>query len=504
MAEYILELKNITKKFPGVLALDDISFYLNEGEVCALVGENGAGKSTLVKILMGFYKPDNGTIFMNSKKIKIMDPKHAMDLGISTVYQETSLVQEITVAENIFLGRQPIGKFGTIDWGTMYERAKNILDRLSIDLLPNTIVSNLSAAQQQLVEIAKAFSINAKIIILDEPTAAISKKDTENLFRIIKSIIKDKVSIIYISHRLKEIFEIASRVVVLRDGRLIANLNIKDTNEKSIVKYMVGRNIDNKNEEYKEPEDEILLEVKNLNRKGKFHDISFNLRKGEILGFSGLVGAGRSEVVRAIFGLDRIDNGDIYIKSHKREIKSTSDAIKQGITFVSEDRRLESIIQNLSVKVNLTVLILESLANRIGLMNKNKESEIAKQYIQRFSIKTPSLDQIVMNLSGGNQQRIALAKCISAKPEILILDEPTKGIDVGAKREIYKIINNLARDGIGIIIVSSELTEIISLCHRVVVMHEGALINIFRKEELTEENLMFAAMGNLPNKERLV
>lgn len=494
----LLEMNNISKSFPGVQALDDVSFHLNEGEVFALVGENGAGKSTLIKILAGSYKSDKGEIKIQGSPITIRGPKHAIDLGVSTIYQETSLVQDISVAENIFLGRQHSARFGRIDWKAMYDESEALLNDLSINLSPKTIISRLSVAQQQMVEIARAFSFDAKIIIMDEPTAAITEEDTANLFDIIRRIVKKGVSVIYISHRLNEIFQIADRVTILRDGKTVTSMDVKDTDQKAIVKYMVGRDIGNIfGDESYQAEEDIILEANNLTRKGYFSDISFTLKKGEILGFSGLVGAGRSEVVRALFGLDQLDSGEIKINGRKAMIKNSSDAINKGITFVSEDRRIESVIQGFSVRENVTLLLLEKILNNAHLISTRKERELANKYVEEFSVKTPTLEQLAMNLSGGNQQKLALARCLSTNPAILILDEPTKGIDVGAKKEIHTLIKNLAKEGMAIIMVSSELPEIIGMCHRVLVMHEGKGMKFFSKEELTEENLMHAAVGNV-------
>lgn len=494
----LLEMNKISKSFPGVQALDDVSFSLKEGEVLALVGENGAGKSTLIKILSGSYKADIGNIKMDGENIDIKGTKHAIELGISTIYQETSLVQEITVAENIYLGRQPTTKFGRIDWNTMIKDAEELLKSLSINVSPKILVTRLSAAQQQMVEIAKALSVDAKIIIMDEPTAAISEEDTENLFNIIREIVKKGVSIIYISHRLKEIFQIADRVTVLRDGKTVKTMGVEESNENSVVRYMVGREIGNIfGEESYKSEKEVILEVKNLTKRGQYRDVSFTVRRGEIFGFSGLVGAGRSEVVRTIFGLDRADSGEIILEGEKVNINSSSEAIGKGITFVSEDRRTESIIQGFSVRENVTILLLKEVLNKISLISGNKEKKLARKYVERFSVKTPTLEQLAMYLSGGNQQKLALAKCLSTSPKILILDEPTKGIDVGAKKEIHTLIKNLAREGMAIILVSSELPEIIGMCHRVIVMHEGRSVKIFEKEELSEEELINAAVGNV-------
>lgn len=496
--DYLLEMNNISKEFPGVRALDNVSLKLRKGEVFALVGENGAGKSTIIKILSGFYSNDAGEIRLNGEKVNIRNPKNAIDLGINTIYQETSLVSEITVAENIFLGKQPVSKLGKINWKKMNNESERILKDLSIHLNPKALVSELSAAQCQLVEIAKAFSSSAKIIIMDEPTSAITEEDTINLFNLIKTIKKSGNSVIYISHRLKEIFEIADYVMVLRDGKAAKYLKVSETNEDEIIKYMVGRDLgDIFGEKSYESKDNVVLEVGNLTKNGKFENISFNLKEGEILGLSGLVGAGRSEVVRAIYGLDRPDSGFIHIGGKKVTIKSSADGIKHGITFVSEDRRTESIIQRFTVKANITILLLKLIVSKLGIISNKKENELSAKYVREFNIRTPSLEQLAMNLSGGNQQKVALAKCLSTSPKILILDEPTKGIDVGAKKEIHSLIKELANEGMSIILVSSELPEIIGMCHRVIVIREGKLMKIFNKNELNEESLMAAAVGNI-------
>jgi ABC-type sugar transport system ATPase subunit len=495
---YLLEMNNISKSFPGVRALVDVSFHLRRGEVFAIVGENGAGKSTLIKILSGVYTNDSGEIRMNGTPVQFRGPKDAIDAGINTIYQETSLVQDISVAENIFLGRQPMLRGRRIDWKSMFESAQQILNDLSIHLSPSTLVADLSAAQQQLVEIAKAFSRDAKIIIMDEPTASITEEDTENLFSIIRGIVKTGTAVIYISHRLKEIFQIADRVKVLRDGVTVTTVDVGETSEKEIVKHMVGREIGNLfGEKSYQARDRVILEVRDLSKRGVFDNISFELREGEILGMSGLVGAGRSEIVRALYGLDDFNGGEIILEGKKLTVRSTADVIKQGIAFVSEDRRLESIIQGFTVKANITILLLKQVLNRLRLIKTKSENELAARYVQEFDIKTPSLEQLALNLSGGNQQKVALAKCLSTNPKILILDEPTKGIDVGAKKEIHTLIKELANRGVSIILVSSELPEIIGMCHRVVVVREGRLMKIFEKDEITEEILIHAAVGSI-------
>ena len=501
-AERILEMTHISKSFPGVRALEDVSMSLSAGEVLAVVGENGAGKSTLIKILSGVYSTDTGEVRLEGERVLLHGPKDAIDRGINTIYQETSLVQDITVAENIFLGRQPTARGGRIDWKLMRESARGIMDSLSIRLSPGALVNELSSAQQQLVEIAKAFSRDAKIIIMDEPTASITMEDTENLFGIIRKIKRAGTSVIYISHRLKEIFQIADRVMVLRDGRTVSVAGVKETSEGEIVRQMVGREIGNLfgDTAYRSGE-KVVLEVRNLARTGVYRGISFSLHEGEILGFSGLVGAGRSEIMRGIFGLDPVDGGEIILAGHRLGRRSPAAALKKGIAFVSEDRRLESIIQGFSVRANVTILLLLKVLTRLGLISTRREKGLAARYVKEFNVKTPSLDQLVMNLSGGNQQKVALAKCLSTNPRVLILDEPTKGIDVGAKKEIHTLIKELANKGVAIILVSSELPEIIGMCHRAAVIREGTMVKVFDKGDLTEENLIAAAVGHAAGRE---
>ena len=502
-ANQILEMSHISKSFPGVKALEDVSLSLAAGEVLAVVGENGAGKSTLIKILSGVYGTDTGEIRLQGRRVLLQGPKDAIERGINTIYQETSLVQDITVAENIFLGRQPTAWGGRIDWKRMLESARAILDRLSIRLSPGAMVSALSSAQQQLVEIAKAFSRDAKILIMDEPTASITVDDAENLFGIIRAITRAGTSVIYISHRLKEIFQIADSVMVLRDGKTVSLAGVKETNEGEIVKHMVGRDIGNLFGDASYPSGEkVVLDVRELTRTGVYRNVSFSLHEGEILGFSGLVGAGRSEIMRGIFGLDPVDGGEVFLGGVKLARSSPTAALKKGIAFVSEDRRLESIIQGFSVRTNITILLLTRILTRLGLISARKENGLASRYVREFNVKTPSLEQLVMNLSGGNQQKVALAKCLSTDPHVLILDEPTKGIDVGAKKEIHTLVKELAHRGMSIILVSSELPEIIGMCHRVAVISEGTLVRIFARDELTEENLIAAAVGHGTEGER--
>jgi ABC-type sugar transport system ATPase subunit len=493
----VLEMTHISKSFPGVQALHDVSLTLGMGEVLAVVGENGAGKSTLIKILSGVYGTDTGEIVLQGKRVSLRGPKDAIERGINTIYQETSLVQDITVAENIFLGRQPTAAAGRIDWKKMLEAAQAVLVRLSIPLAASALVATLSSAQQQLVEIAKAFSRDAKIIIMDEPTASITTEDTENLFSIIRTITRAGTAVIYISHRLKEIFQIADRVMVLRDGKTVTVSGVRETSEGEIVRNMVGRDIGNLfGETSYQAGEKVVLEVRNLTRRGVYRDVSFQLHAGEILGLSGLVGAGRSEIVRGIFGLEQADGGEVLLGGERLPPGNPAAALKRGIAFVSEDRRLESIIQGFTVRANMTILLLARVLTRLGLISGRKEKALADRYIREFNVKTPSQEQLVMNLSGGNQQKVALAKCLSTDPRVLILDEPTKGIDVGAKKEIHTLIKDLANRGVAILLVSSELPEIIGMCHRAAVIREGSLVRIFGKDELAEERLIAAAVGH--------
>lgn len=492
--ESILHMDSISKHFPGVQALKNVSLRLGKGEVLALVGENGAGKSTLIKILSGVYKPDEGDISFEERKIEISSPLDAIELGISTIYQETSLVQELSVGENIFLGRQPT-KYGQIDWKSMNEDAQKILDDLGITTSPLASVGDLSVAQQQFVEIAKALSFNTKIIVMDEPTASITDEDTAKLFEIVRRIRAKGTSFIYISHRLKEIFQIADRVMILRDGAVVACENVNELTELSVIRHMIGRDIGNIfTEKNYDCEDKKVFETRNLSRGKKFKNISFELRRGEILGFCGLVGAGRTEIMRAIFGLDRLDNGEIYVGGRKTVIRNSADAIRNGITFVSEDRRLESVIQGFSVAKNISILVLKTLRTRLGFISPKKEKAFAEKAVKELAIRASSIYALAMNLSGGNQQKTAVAKCLSFSPTVMILDEPTKGVDVGAKKEIHGLIKDLAHSGVSFLLVSSELPEIIGMCHRVLVIRDGEISGEFEGRSITEENLLRKAV----------
>lgn len=498
--EYVLYMKDIDKSFPGVHALKNVSLALMPGEVHALMGENGAGKSTLTKILGGIYKADSGEIYINGNKVNINSVKDAIALEISIIHQELCLVKDITVAENIFLGAEYTkGPLKFVDYKTMYKKAQVILDGLNAGIKADEIVRKLSIAQQQTVEIAKAVYKKSKIIVMDEPTSSLTEREISSLFKVIDKLKKEGTAIIYISHRMEETFNICDTVTVLRDGGYVGTKSVKETSNDELIKMMVGRDLNDMYKMDKIVGGENILEVKNLNNK-YLKDVSFNLKKGEILGFSGLVGAGRTEVARAIFGIDKINSGEIYLDGQKITIKNPQDAINHGLSFVTEDRKGNGLILNESISNNITLTVLNKFIKFIKV-DKKKEKKIVDDYIKKLAIKTPGPQQLCRNLSGGNQQKVVISKWLAREPRILILDEPTRGIDVGAKTEIYKLIKELAQSGITVIMISSELTEIINISSRVVVMYEGRITKILdaSKEELTQEKLMIYATGGISN-----
>ncbi len=493
---YILELENVSKTFPGVKALNNINFNLKKGEVHSLVGENGAGKSTLLKILAGAYKKDTGVITLEGSKVEMTDPKQALDMGVSVIYQEFNLVPNLSIAENIFMGRAPCKNSGFIDFQKLYQRSESFLKKIGMKKSAKTLVSELSVAEQQMVEIAKSLSFSAKIIVMDEPTSAITKSEKETLFEIIRELKEKEVSIIFISHIIEEVLEISDRITVLRDGNYVGTVNAADTNPRKIVQMMVGRELKDFYPKKEAKKGKIVLEVKNLTKKSKYEDISFQLHEGEVLGFAGLVGAGRAEVMRGIFGIEAPDSGEIYIKGNKVKAHSLFETIKMKMGFVPEDRREEGLILSRSVKDNINITKLTEI-NSHGFIKQKDEEKIANEYCGRLKIRTPDNKQIVQNLSGGNQQKIVIAKWLVINPKILILDDPTRGIDVGAKNEIYSLINNLAKEKIGIILISSELPEILNISDRILVMREGKITGEFLRKEATQEKIMqLAALKN--------
>lgn len=489
-------MNSITKSFPGVLALNGVSLEAKKGEVHILVGENGAGKSTLVKVLAGIYSKDAGEIILNGRKVEITSPKHAQDLGISMIHQELNLVQTLSVAENIFLGREPIsfGAIGKIDWRQMHRNAQKILDDLHVDIKSKSILTNLGIAQQQMVELAKALSFEADIIIMDEPTAVLTNKEIETLFDVIKKVTQKGVTIIYISHRLEEFAKMGDRVTVLRDGKSIKTLEIANTSTQELIRLMVGRELNEMFPKAEIPIGEEVLRVEGLNRGGAVKDINFSLRRGEILGVAGLVGSGRTEMARAIFGADRTDGGRIYICGAERKIRNPGDAIAAGIGFVTEDRKGQGLVLQLSIAQNVSLSKL-SLFTRWGKINLKKEGKTAGEYIEKMRIKAPSVQVIVQNLSGGNQQKVVLAKWLLSQSKIFIFDEPTRGIDVGAKVEVYNLMNTLLKNGAAIIMISSELPEILGMSDRVMVMCRGENLKIMDVEQANQEKILFYATG---------
>ncbi|MEM1485840.1 sugar ABC transporter ATP-binding protein [Oscillospiraceae bacterium PP1C4] len=490
----ILEMRNIEKRFSGVYALKGVNLVLEKGEVHALLGENGAGKSTLIKVLGGIHASDGGEIYIDGQKAQIDGITDAQAKGISIIHQEIVLVPHISVAENIFLGREPLNKFGLKDTAAMNQKAQEMVSQLGLDIDVTKEVFYLTIAHQQLVEIVKAVSFDSKIIVMDEPTSSLTEHEVEQLFKIIRNLKAKGVGVIYISHKLNELFEITDKITVMRDGEYVDTKITKETDMNELIALMVGREL---KEYYVRSEHQLgdtALEAKNLARNRVFEDISFHVSKGEIVGFAGLVGAGRSEIMKAVFGIDPIDSGVICLEGKQVAIKNVQNAMANGIAFIPEDRKKEGLILKNTVAFNMTLTVLKDFI-KFAFVNKKKKSSIIDQYIKSFSIKTPSTDQLVSNLSGGNQQKVVLAKWLATKPKVLILDEPTRGVDVGAKSEIYAIIDRLANEGMAVIIISSELPEIVNMCDRVYVMAQGRINGELRREEFSQEKIMYYATG---------
>jgi ABC-type sugar transport system ATPase subunit len=489
----LLEMKGIGKSFPGVKALDGVNLTVREGQVHALLGENGAGKSTLIKILSGAYIRDEGDIYWEGEKISMRGPQDAQELGISTIYQEFNLAQNLTIAENIFLGHLPT-KGILVDWEAVRTRSREILDNLGVSLSEDTLVSELSVAEQQLVEIAKALNRKTRILIMDEPSAVLGEKDLDKLFDVVRQLRSDGIGIIYISHRLKEIFELANEVTILKDGRYVATRAITDVNMDDLVRLMVGRDLKDVYPKRTAETGEKLLEVKNISREGVLHDISFELRAGEIIGFSGITGSGRTELARVIFGADPYTDGEMVLYGEPYKVRSPGDAIRQGVALVTEDRKAQGLLLKLAVTQNTTISGLEKFT-RYGVINSKEELDVVNEHIVKLSIKTPSPNFLVVNMSGGNQQKVVLARWLSRGVRIFIMDEPTRGIDVGSKSEIYQIMAELAEQGVGIIMISSELPEVLGMSDRVMVMREGRLVKELSRAEASEEAIMLHAVG---------
>jgi ribose transport system ATP-binding protein len=492
-SEIILQVSGIEKQFPGVKALKGVEFDVRKGELHALCGENGAGKSTLMHLLAGVYKPDAGKILLDGQEVIIENQKHANDLGISIVYQERSLVPGLNVAENIYAARQPVRKFGAIDWKKLYSMTREHLKNLNIDIDPKVMVGSLSPAMQQMVEIAKALSIEPKVLILDEPTATITEKEVVALFDLIRKLKKKGIAIIYISHRLSEIFQISDRVTVLKDGSYMGTEETKNVDQNWIVKKMVGREIYFEHLR-REVSDEVVLECRNYSDKKRFSNVSFHLNKGEILSFAGLAGAGRTEVFRAIYGADPKISGETWLHGRKLNIRNCIDAINAGIGYLPEDRKEQGLFLEMAVSQNIASASLKQLSRGIELDEK-KVAAVAEEFREKLSIATPGIKQKVIHLSGGNQQKVVLAKWLLVNPKILIVDEPTRGVDVGAKSEIYAILRQLTEAGTSIIVISSDLPEVLSLSDRIHVMWNGCITGEFPGHEATEECIMCAASG---------
>lgn len=492
-SQNILQVQNLSKSFLGVKALDNIQFDLQKGEIHALMGENGAGKSTFMKILMGLLKPDSGEIIFEGEVLKSNNVHENLQKGISMIHQEILVVPELTVAQNIFLGRETNYRSWLND-KAINQKAQEILDAIGIKINAQTKIKNLSIAEMQMVEIAKAISNNAKVIIMDEPTSALTDNEVAMLFKIIKDLKAKGVAIIYISHKMDEIYEITDKITVLRDGQYIATKNTNELDKNALIALMVGRQINDLRAAFRFLENnsikgESILSVQNLNKKGKFKDINFEVHAGEVLGIAGLMGAGRTEIARAIFGLDKYDSGEIIIKGNKVEIKSPEDAIKNGIGYVSEDRKALGFIPALSIKENISLSSLGNFA-KTWFVNVSNEHEAATRLATDLKIKSTSINQKVMTLSGGNQQKVVIGKVLLTAPSLVILDEPTRGIDIGAKFEIYKLINQLTDKGIAVIMISSELPEILGMSDRIMVLSKGKQTALLSKQEATQEKIM--------------
>jgi len=487
-------MEHIRKTFPGVVALDDVHFDLRRGEVHVLLGENGAGKSTLVKILSGAYRKTSGQIRLGDKEMDIHNPHHAQELGISIIYQEFNLVPQLSTGENIFLGREQIHIPGLINQREIFASAQCILDDLGVEIEARKLVGELGVAQQQMVEVAKALSLEARILIMDEPTSALTEHEIVELFATIRRLKEKGVSVIYISHRLEELFEIGDRVTVLRDGKYVGTRNVSDVTTSVLINMMVNRELKAHFPKLKAALGEEVLRVSGLSIKGVLDDINLSVYRGEVLGIAGLLGSGRTELARSLFGVDKIDSGEIYIKGKRQRIKSPRRAINLGLGLLTEDRKSQGLIMILSTKDNICLPSVERFS-RLGFVDTKEESQAATQYVRDLHIKTPSLHQQVMFLSGGNQQKVVISKWLCRQADILIFDEPTRGIDVGSKVEIYQLMNQLTARGAAIIMISSELPEILGMSDRIAVMNAGRIAEEFSAEDATQEKILQCALG---------
>lgn len=492
MNEIIVSMNHISKSFPGVKALDDVHFELCSGEVMALLGENGAGKSTLMKILSGVYTRDNGTMEIFGKEYGDLTPKQAQEVGVAIIHQELNMCRHLSVAENMFLGRELSGKI-TLDNRRMRQEAKQILDDLKIDIDPDQTVGDLPVSKQQMVEIAKALSINAKILIMDEPTSALTAKEIEDLFRIIRKLKSEGRGIVYISHRLEELAEIVDRVTIMRDGQYITNGNFSDMSMDQIITNMVGREIKEKFPRVLCEKGKKVFEVKHLNAGRMVKDINFSLYEGEIVGFAGLMGAGRTETTRAIFGADAKDSGEIWLDGQEIKINCPMDAIRHGVVLVPEDRKKDGLCTKLSIRQNLALPNLDMICNKLGVIRSAKEDQLCEEAVRNLRIKTPNVEIDSGNLSGGNQQKVVVGKWLARNSRVVIFDEPTRGIDVGAKVEIYNLMNELKKQGIAVMFVSSEMPEVMGIADRIIVMCDGRITGEVMAEETTQNEILTMA-----------
>ena len=492
MGEKIVSMKGICKSFPGVKALDNVEFELREGEVMALLGENGAGKSTLVKILSGVYTRDSGEMEIFSHKYGDLTPKQAQEAGVAIIHQELNMCSHLSVAENIFLGREKTNR-GMLSNAEMEAEARNILNELKIDISPDQVVGELTLSKQQMVEIAKALSINAKILVMDEPTSSLTSKEINDMFRIIRTLKKSGCGIVYISHRLEELQHIVDRVTIMRDGQYITTMNYADTTINEIITHMVGREIEEKFPRISCKKGKEILSVKNLNAGPMVRDISFSLYEGEVVGFAGLVGAGRTETTRALFGIDPKESGDILLDSKELVINRPEDAIKAGVVLAPEDRKKDGLCTKLSIRHNLALPNLDLICNSLGIINRRKEDELCIKAINSLAVKAPDVDAEAGNLSGGNQQKLVVSKWLARNSRVVIFDEPTRGIDVAAKVEIYNIINELKKQGVAVMLVSSEMPEVMGISDRIIVMCDGRITGEVITEETTQNEILTLA-----------
>ena len=492
MERYIVEMEHINKSFPGVKALDDVSFCLRAGEVMALLGENGAGKSTLMKILSGVYQKDSGTIHIFGKEVQDLNPKKAQELGVAIIHQELNLCGHLTVAENIFLGHETMKK-GILSDKEMRLKAKKVLDELNMDISADAVVGDLAVSKQQMIEIAKALSINAKILIMDEPTSALTSKEIEDLFVIIRKLTSQGMGIVYISHRLEELQHIVDRITIMRDGKYITSMDFKDTSLQAIITNMVGREIKEKFPRVSCVRGRKILEVKHLNAGNMVKDINLELFEGEIVGIAGLMGAGRTETTRAIFGVDSKESGEIILDGETIHINNPMDAIRAGIVLAPEDRKKDGLCTKLSIRENVGLPNLDFLSNRFGVIKRKKEEKITMEAVENLKIKVASIENNADSLSGGNMQKVVVGKWLARKSRVVIFDEPTRGIDVGAKVEIYHLMNDLKKQGIGVMFVSSEMPEVIGISDRVIVMCDGRITGVFSTDEVSQDLILECA-----------